>query len=112
MKYDESQDEGGGNKNLSDREKDLADLLDRKKNPLPKNISEYVQKARDELKRYEENKKYYEKRRKREIVLELVDLLEEYNCLKDWLVFIIAQELGDYISTRLHRENSCREISR
>ena len=55
MKHDESQDEGDGNKNLSDREQDLADLLDRTKNPLPENISEYVQKARDELKRYEEH---------------------------------------------------------
>ena len=67
MKHDESQDEGDGNKNLSDREKDLTDLLDREKNPLPENISEYVQKARDELKRYEEQKEFYEKRRKKEI---------------------------------------------
>jgi len=43
------------------------------------NISEYVQKARDELKQYEEQKKFYEKRRKREIILELVDLLEEHD---------------------------------
>ena len=68
MKHDETQDEGDGNKNLSDREQDLIDRLDRKKNPLPENISEYVQKARDELKRYEEQRKFYEERRKREIV--------------------------------------------
>ena len=99
MKHDESEDEGDGNKNLSDREKNLADLLDRKKNPLPENISEYVQKARDELKQYEEQKEYFEKRRKREIVLELIDLLEQYAYPKEWLRLIIAQELGDYIST-------------
>ena len=30
------------------------------KKPLPENISEYFQKARDELKEYEERKKFYE----------------------------------------------------
>ena len=84
---------------MGEREQDLTDRLDREKNPLPENISEYVQKARDELKRYEEQKKFYEKRRKREIVLELVDLLEEHDYPKEWLRLIIAQELGDYIST-------------
>ena len=33
--------------------------------PLPENISEYIQKARDELKEYEEHKKFYETRRKK-----------------------------------------------
>ena len=98
-KHDESQDEGDRTKNLSDRERDLTDRLDREKNPLPENISEYVQKARDELKRYEEQKKFYEKRRKKEIVLGLVDLLEEHDYPKEWLRLIISQELGDYIST-------------
>ena len=40
---------------MSDREQDLADLLDKTKNQLLENISEYVQRARDELKRYEEH---------------------------------------------------------
>ena len=112
MKHDESQDEGDGNKNLSDREQDLTDRLDRKKNPLPENISEYVQKARDELKRYEEQKKFYEKRRKKEIVLGLVDLLEEHDYPKEWLRLIISRELGGLHQHKLHRENSCGEISR
>jgi hypothetical protein len=71
----------------------------REKKPLPVNITEYIQKVRDELKRYEENKKFYEKKRKREIVLQLIDLLEEHEYPKEWLRLIIAQELGDYIST-------------
>ena len=99
MKHDESQDEGDGNKNLSDREQDLTDRLDRAKNPLPENISEYVQKARDELKRYEEQKEFYEKRRKKEIVLGLVNLLEEHDYPKEWLRLIVSRELEDYIST-------------
>ena len=99
MKHDETQDEGDGNKNLSDREQDLTDRLDRKKNPLPENISEYVQKARDELKRYEEQKKFYEKRRKkRDCTLGLVDLLEEHDYPKEWLRLIVSRELEDYIS--------------
>lgn len=84
---------------LSGLEQGLTDRLDRKKNPLPENITEYVQKARDELKLYDEQKKYYEKRRKKEIILELVDLLEEHDYPKYLLRSIIAQELGDYIST-------------
>ena len=32
---------------------------------LPENISEHIQKARDELKEYEERKKFYETRRKK-----------------------------------------------
>ena len=99
MKHDGSQDEGDENNNLSDRERDLTDRLNRKKNPLPENISEYVQKARDELKRYEEQKKFYEKRRKKEIVLGLVDLLEEHDYPKEWLRLIVSRELEDYIST-------------
>jgi hypothetical protein len=69
------------------------------KKPLPENVTEYIQKVRDELKRYEENKKFYEKKRKKEIVLQLIDLLEEYEYPNEWLRLIIAQELGDYIST-------------
>ena len=46
--------------------------------PLPENISEYIQKARDELKEYEEHKKFYETRRKKEIILEFSALLEKY----------------------------------
>ena len=83
-------------RNLNNRQQNQ---LDRENNPLPEKISEYVQEARDELKQYEEQKKFYEKRRKREIVLELVDLLEEYDYPKEWLRLIIAQQLGDYIST-------------
>jgi hypothetical protein len=55
--------------------------------------------VRDELKEYEENKKFYEKKLKKEIVLQLIDLLEEYEYPKEWLRLIIARELGDYIST-------------
>jgi hypothetical protein len=73
-RYDEEE-----NLNSSNREKDPPNHLDRERKPLPVNISEYVQKARDELKQYEEQKKFYEKRRKREIILELVDLLEEHD---------------------------------
>jgi hypothetical protein len=71
----------------------------REKKPLPENVTEYIQKVRDELKEYEEHKKFYEKKRKKEIVLQLIDLLEEYEYPKEWLRLIIAQELGDYIST-------------
>ena len=44
--------------------------------PLPENISEYIQKARDELKEYEERKKFYETRRKKEIILDLALFLK------------------------------------
>jgi hypothetical protein len=84
-------------RNLDDQQQ--YDRLDRKNNPLPENISEYVQRARNELKQYEEQKKFYEKRRKKEIIVELVDLLEEHDYPNEWLRLIIAQELGDYIST-------------
>ncbi|MGH9979541.1 MAG: hypothetical protein ACRD8Z_27435 [Nitrososphaeraceae archaeon] len=70
------------------------------KKPLPENISEYIQKARDELKEYEEHKKFYETRRKKEIILDLATLLEEHRYPKDLLRSILARELGDYISTR------------
>jgi hypothetical protein len=68
--------------------------------PLPENITEYIQKARDELKEYEEHKKFYETRRKKEIILELAALLEGHRYPKDLLRSILARELGDYISTR------------
>ena len=71
----------------------------REQKPLPESISEYIQNVRDELKEYEKNKKFYERKRKREIVLQLIDLLEEHEYPKEWLRLIIAQELGDYIST-------------
>jgi hypothetical protein len=71
----------------------------REKKPLPEKLTEYIQKVRDELKEYEENKKFYEKKLKKEIVLQLIDLLEEYEYPKEWLRLIIARELGDYIST-------------
>ena len=72
----------------------------REQKPLPENISEYIQKARDELKEYEEHKKFYETRRKKEIILDLASLLEEHRYPKDLLRSILARELGDYISTR------------
>jgi hypothetical protein len=102
MTENESQDNDKGTRNLTNREQEEQDLtvwLDREKKPLPEDISEYVQNARDELKQYEEKKKFYERQRKREIVLGLVDLLEEYGYPKDWLRVIISQELGDFIST-------------
>jgi hypothetical protein len=71
----------------------------REKKPLPEKLTEYIQKVRDELKEYEESKKFYEKKQKKEIVLQLIDLLEEYEYPKEWLRLIIARELGDYIST-------------
>jgi hypothetical protein len=86
-----------GNGNLSDQEEPKQS--EREKKPLPENIAEHIQRARDELKQYEEHKKFYEKKRKKEIVLELVYLLEEHNYPKEWLRLLIARELGDYIST-------------
>lgn len=67
---------------------------------LPKNIAEYIQKARDELKEYEEHKKFYETKRKKEIILDLATLLEEYHYPRDFLSSILARELGEYVSTR------------
>ena len=72
----------------------------REQKPLPENVAEYIQKARDELKEYEEHKKFYETRRKKEIILDLAALLEEHRYPKDLLRSILARELGDYISTR------------
>jgi hypothetical protein len=72
----------------------------REKKPLPENVTEYIQKARDELKEYEEHKKFYETRRKKEIILDLATLLEEHRYPKDLFRSILARELGDYISTR------------
>lgn len=59
---------------------------------LPENISEYIQKTRDELKEYEEHKKFYETRRKKEIILDLATLLEEHRYPKDLLRSILARE--------------------
>lgn len=84
-----------------DLEQELESKSDQvEKKPLPENISEYIQKVRDELKEYEEHKKYYETRRKKEIILDLATLLEEHRYPKDLLRSILARELGDYISTR------------
>ncbi len=74
--------------------------FEREQKPLPENITEYIQKARDELKKYEEHKKFYETRRKKEIILDLAALLEEHRYPKDLFRSILARELGDYISTR------------
>ncbi len=91
----------GGDGNLNDnREHDVTDLIDREKNPLPEDISDHIQKTRDELKQYEEHKKFYETRRKKEIILDLATLLEEHRYPKDLVRSILARELGDYISTR------------
>jgi hypothetical protein len=78
---------------------DQLNQFDKERNPLPEDITEYVQKARNELKQYEKQKRYFEKHRKKEIVLGLIDLLKEHNYPKDWLRVIISRELGDYIST-------------
>jgi phage host-nuclease inhibitor protein Gam len=99
--HNRTNDTSGSNK-LSNREQEQeskSKQFEREKNPLPKNITEYIQKVRDELKEYEENKIFYEKKRKKEIILQLIDLLEEHEYPKEWLRLIIAQELGDYIST-------------
>jgi hypothetical protein len=99
MTQDESQDVEERNRNLSGQQHDQTNLFDRERNPLSENIVEYIQKVRNELEQYEEHKKFFEKKRKREIILELIDLLKEYDYPKDWLRVIISQELGDYIST-------------
>ena len=74
--------------------------LERERKPLPKDVTEYIQKVRDELKKYEGNKKFYETKRKKEIILELAALLEKYRYPKALLRSILAREVGDYISTR------------
>ena len=87
-------------RNLDDAEKDQTKQLDREGKPLPAVITEYIQTTRDELKVYEEYKSFYEKKRKREIILGLVILLVKYDYPKGLFRFIVARELGDYISTR------------
>lgn len=89
-----------GAKNSSDTKKDQTKQLKKEVKPLPLNITEYIQEARDELKVYEEYKRFYEKQHKREIILGLADLLEKYDYPKELFRYIIARELGDYISTR------------
>ena len=88
-----------GDKNLGDAEKDQTNHAEKEGEPLPEDIVEFIQKARDELKIYEECKRFYEKKRKKEIILELVDLLEKYDYPREWFRHIISQKLGDYIST-------------
>ena len=58
MTQDGSQNDGEGNANLTCMEYDQTSQFDREKNPLPENITEYIQNARDGLHEYEENKKY------------------------------------------------------
>jgi hypothetical protein len=43
--------------NLSDRKQDTTDQVDRVQEPLPKKITEHIQRIRNELKKYEEPKK-------------------------------------------------------
>jgi hypothetical protein len=91
------------NNALSNREKEQEskpEQFTREKKPLPENVTEYIQKVRDELKKYEGNKEFYETKRKKEIILELAALLEKYRYPKTLLRSILARELGDYISTR------------
>ena len=83
-----------------DAEKDQTNQLEIVGKPLPQDIVEFIQKARDDLKVYEEYKSFYEKKRKREIILELVDLLVKYDYPKGLFRLIVARELGDYIGTR------------
>jgi hypothetical protein len=92
--------ENGASSNPGQEERSEPMQFERGKKPLPENISEYIQKARDELKEYEEHKKFYETRRKKEIILDLAALLEEHRYPKELLRSILARELGDYISTR------------
>ena len=85
---------------MGDEEKDQTNQLEKVGKPLPQDIVEFIQKARDNLKVYEEYKSFYEKKRKREMILELVDLLVKYDYPKGLFRLIVARELGDYISTR------------
>jgi hypothetical protein len=101
--YDRTHDSVEANKASGNPEQEQGskpEQFAREQKPLPENISEYIQKARDELKEYEEHKKFYETRRKKEIILDLAALLEEHRYPKDLLRSILARELGDYISTR------------
>jgi uncharacterized protein YejL (UPF0352 family) len=93
----------GENNALSNREQEQGskpEQITMEKETLPENVTEYIQKVRDELKKYEENKKFYETKRKKEIILDLAALLEKHQYPKDLLRSILARELGDYISTR------------
>lgn len=92
--------ENDASSNPGQEERSEPMQFERGKKPLPKNVSEYIQKARDELKEYEGHKKFYETRRKKEIILDLAALLEKHQYPKDLLRSILARELGDYISTR------------
>ncbi|MGH9985779.1 MAG: hypothetical protein ACRD8W_17685, partial [Nitrososphaeraceae archaeon] len=94
----DSLEENNSPRDLEQEQESKPDQVEKK--PLPENISEYIQKAQDELKEYEEHKKFYETRRKKEIILDLAALLEKYQYPKDLLRSILARELGDYISTR------------
>ncbi len=85
------------NNALSNREKEQEskpEQFTRERKPLPETVTEYIQKVRDELKKYEGNKEFYETKRK------LAALLEKYRYPKTLLRSILARELGDYISTR------------
>lgn len=92
--------ENDASSNQRQEERSEPILFESGKKPLPENVTEYIQKARDELKQYEEHKKFYETRRKKEIILDLAALLKEHRYPKDFLRSILARELGDYISTR------------
>jgi hypothetical protein len=92
--------ENDASSNPGQEERSEPMQFERGKKPLPKNVSEYIQKVRDELKQYEEHKKFYEIGRKKEIILDLAALLEKHRYSKDFLRSILARELGDYISTR------------
>jgi hypothetical protein len=96
----DSSEENNASSDLEQEQGSKPDHSTSDQKPLPENISEYIQKARDELKEYEEHKKFYETRRKKEIILDLATLLEEHRYPKDLLRSILARELGDYISTR------------
>jgi uncharacterized protein YejL (UPF0352 family) len=96
----DSLEENNSPRDLEQEKESKSDQFEREKKPLPENISEYIQKARDELKEYEEHKKFYETRRKKEIIIDLAALLEKHRYPKDLLRSILARELGDYISTR------------
>jgi hypothetical protein len=94
----DSLEENNSPSDLEQEQESKSDQVEKK--PLPENVTEYIQKVRDELKEYEEHKKFYETRRKKEIILDLATLLEEHRYPKDLLRSILARELGDYISTR------------
>ena len=94
----DSLEENNSPSDLEQEQESKSDQVEKK--PLPENVTEYIQKVRDELKEYEEHKKFYETRRKKEIILDLATLLEEHRYPKYILRSILALELGDYISIR------------